>query len=295
MSLTHYLLVDGLLKPDALKQLYGRQENLEIEPLYLGTRWVNLKDKGPILVQASEPLREAWHSDPQWQGCASLLASHAPLLEIANHLRHFICPPDALGNASLLRFSDPVILHHWVSSLDAGQLQRTLGPIEQLWVADPRQPWQPVPLPPTKGIARFCASGKPAPWAAGFALQGTAQLEAFEQATVFVFQQRLYAFLVRQYPGAFAAHSSEQIDHWLAQSLSSGRDWGLVSEFGLATWARYRLTLGEDFATRSEGAFAQWLGQQTAPRCTSPEQQLDDFDLYRNSLPAGMPPSLSGR
>lgn len=279
MSLAHYLLVDGLLKPDALKQLYGRQENLEIEPLYLGTRWVNLKDKGPILVQASEPLKEAWHSDPQWQGCASLLASHAPLLEIANHLRHFICPPDALGNASLLRFSDPVILHHWLSSFDAGQLQRTLGPIEQLWVAEPRQPWQPG-----KSIATFYGSATPEPWATGFALQGAAQLEAFEQATVFVFQQRLYAFLIRESPDAFAAHSSEQIDHWLEQSLSSGRDWGLVSEFGLATWARYRLALGEDFASRSDGAFQEWLEQQNAPRCTSPEQQLDDFDLYHDSL-----------
>lgn len=284
MSQAHYLLVDGLLKPDALKQLYGRRENLEIEPLYLGTRWAQFKDKGPILVLASGPLREAWHSDPQWQNCASLLTSHAPLLEIANHLRHFICPLDALGNASLLRFSDPVILHHWLSSFDAGQLQRTLGPIEQLWVAEPAQPWQPAPLPPNKGIATFCGSAKPEPWAAGFALQGAAQLEAFEQATVFVFQQRLYAFLIRESPGAFAAHSSEQIDRWLEQSLSSGRDWGLISEFSLATWARYRLALGEDFVSRSDGAFQDWLSQQNAPRCTSPEQQLDEFDLYHDSL-----------
>ncbi|MCO8169297.1 DUF4123 domain-containing protein [Pseudomonas sp. 21LCFQ02] len=285
MNLTHYLLVDGLLMPDALRQLHGRQENLDIEPLYLGTRWADFQAQGPILVQASASLRDAWPSDPHWQSCASLLASGATLLKIANHLRHFICPPDALGNASLLRFSDPVVMHHWLSSFAAGQLDLTLGPIDELRVAAPRQPWQAA-----KGIAAFRVTGERQPWAVGFALQGAQQLEAFEQATVFVFQQRLYNWLLGEYPTAFAGQSPNQIDQWLEQSLSSGREWGLITEFGFATWARYRLALGEDFVTAPDGAWQQWLRQQTAPRCTSPEQQLDDFDLHHNSLTA----SLSG-
>ncbi|MCF5602739.1 DUF4123 domain-containing protein, partial [Pseudomonas syringae] len=39
MNLANYLLIDGVLRPDAIKQVYQRAEPMEIMPLYLGTRW----------------------------------------------------------------------------------------------------------------------------------------------------------------------------------------------------------------------------------------------------------------
>lgn len=46
MNFANYLLIDGLLRPDAIKQLYQRSEPLSIKPLYLGTRWAPLKERG---------------------------------------------------------------------------------------------------------------------------------------------------------------------------------------------------------------------------------------------------------
>ena len=66
MNSGNYLLIDGVLCPDALRQLYQRGEPLSIKPLFLGTRWEPLKEQGPILVQAHAPSRlmEEWRTSP---------------------------------------------------------------------------------------------------------------------------------------------------------------------------------------------------------------------------------------
>ncbi len=281
MSAQAFVLIDGLLLPDALKTLYGRGETLEIDPLYLGTRWDGLKDKGPILVQASDRLRDEWQQQDHWQACSCLLHSPAPRSAIIGHLRHFICPPDHLGNASLLRFADPLVLHFWLASQEQAHRNRTLGPIERVQVASPRQPWHPEPATAMAGITTFAIDGDPYQWQSRFAVQGPAQLEAFEHAFDFLFKRRLHAWITRLTPTAFADQRPEQIDAWLDEVLRSGRDWGLVSEFALATWAEYSHTLGQDFTTSAGGDWQRWLTEHPTPLCPAPEQQLDAFDLYR--------------
>lgn len=280
MSGALFLLVDGLLKPDALRQLYARQENLDIEPLYMGTRWSQLKDKGPILVKASERLSQAWRSDADWRRCACLLQSRASMVDLARHLRRFLCPPDYLGNASLLRFADPLVLCHWLGSFDQSHRDRVLGPIDSLWVERPRQPWQP-PHASAEETVQFAVLAPVTTWDPGFALQGQAQLDALEQAHDFLFQRRLYQAIHHEDPAAFTALPSAAIDAWLADALCSGRDWGLTSEFALATWAWYRHELGTDFIDVADGPYQTWL--QLQPQCAElpPELRLDAFDQYR--------------
>lgn len=55
MNQANYLLIDGLLRPDAVKQLYQYDEPIEIAPLYLGTRWAEIMDLGPVLVRTAHP------------------------------------------------------------------------------------------------------------------------------------------------------------------------------------------------------------------------------------------------
>lgn len=286
MSAQAFVLIDGLLLPEALRQLYGRGETLEIDPLYLGTRWQNLKDKGPILVQASERLEGEWLRERHWHASSSLLYSQAAMPMLAAHLRHFLCPPDYLGNASLLRFADPLVMHAWLTSQEQAHLNRTLGPIEQLQVAIPRQPWHREQASATHGIATFARDRTEQAWQPSFAVQGPAQLEAFERAYDVLFKQRLHAWITRQTPGAFATEQPEQIDNWLDHSLRSGRDWGLISEFALATWAEYGHAQGLDFVHAPDGLWQQWLAEHPEQQNLAPELRLDAFDLHQEQRTA---------
>ncbi|GAB7532890.1 hypothetical protein PS3A_53060 [Pseudomonas sp. 3A(2025)] len=289
MTAQAFVLIDGLLLPEALRQLYGRGETLEIDPLYLGTRWSPLKDKGPILVQASERLENEWLHKGHWHACSSLLYSQAAMPTLAAHLRRFLCPPDYLGNASLLRFADPLVLHAWLSSQEQAHLDRTLGPIEQLRVAIPRQPWHRESASVADGIATFARDRTEQAWESSFALQGPAQLEAFEQAYDFLFKRRLYDWITRETPGAFATERSEQIDNWLDHSLRSGRDWGLISEFALATWVRHSHALGLDFVNAPGSVWQQWQAKHPEQQALAPELRLDAFDIYQEQRETAEP------
>ena len=45
-----FLLVDGVLRQDALQWLYGAGDSIDVIPLYNGTRWDGVKELGPILA-----------------------------------------------------------------------------------------------------------------------------------------------------------------------------------------------------------------------------------------------------
>lgn len=139
MDKSNYLLIDGMLRPDAIKQLYQLTEVLEIAPLYLGTRWSNIMDMGPVLVQlpSQSVLAREWHGDAAQRIDACIFHSSASLKIVAAHLRQYLNPDDYLGNSSLLRFADPLVMHHWLSSYSREHLSQALGPIQQLWVQPP--------------------------------------------------------------------------------------------------------------------------------------------------------------
>ena len=43
-----FLLVDGVLRQDALQWLYGAGDSIDVIPLYNGTRWDGVKELGPF-------------------------------------------------------------------------------------------------------------------------------------------------------------------------------------------------------------------------------------------------------
>ena len=77
----NFVLMDGGLRPDAIKQLYQRGEPLEVIPLYIGTRWQALQDSGPLLIalQGSSGLINDIRQSAFEQADASLLYSRASM------------------------------------------------------------------------------------------------------------------------------------------------------------------------------------------------------------------------
>lgn len=113
-----FLLLDGVLRQDALRWLYGAGEPIEVIPLYNGTRWDGVKELGPILVglDSHSSLLGEWRSSLNLQRQASKLQSSATLNDVADHLSQFITITDNLGSYSLFRFADPLVSSYWLGS-----------------------------------------------------------------------------------------------------------------------------------------------------------------------------------
>ncbi|SES17399.1 DUF4123 domain-containing protein [Pseudomonas sp. NFPP19] len=279
-SQANYLLIDGALRPDALVSLYQRGEALEIEPLYLGTRWDELKDLGPILVSAQHAsnLISEWQQSPIWQADTCLLFSRAPLRQVAEHWRRFIAPPDVLGGNGLLRFADPRVMHHWLSSYPSEQLSQVMGPVERMWINTPPHSWNPFDSP---CLTSFSHSDLSEPRTIPLATLSEEQLTALEQAYHWQFKEQLYEWLNQRDPLTFTRLSSEQIERWLEYVLSSGNAWGLVSERALVIWAETCVDWGKDFATRPQGPYQDWLDLNPEHASLAPELRIEALDDYR--------------
>lgn len=276
----NFLLIDGVLRPDAIAHLYQRGEPLEIEPLYLGTRWAELHDLGPILVsvQNSSNLISEWLQNHSTMSDSSPLFSRASLSDVADHLRNFICPPDLNGNAGLLRFADPLVMHYWLSSYGPEHLRQVLGSIETIWVKTPAHTWQSSgTTPPTLFTRTHAAESLDK----NFNRLGENQIAALEDAYRWQFKERLYAWLNTRDPETFSLLSSAQTERWLDYVLDHGNAWGLVSERGLVTWAETCVDWGRDFATRPDSPYQDWLSLAPENGRLAPELRIEALDDYR--------------
>lgn len=283
MNPGNYLLVDGVLRSDAIRQLYQRDEPLSIKPLFLGTRWEALKDQGPILVQAHTPSRlvEEWRTSPDWHLDASALYSPAPAQVVSDHLRRFIAPPDHLGRCSLLRFADPVVLHHWLSSYSADNLASVLGPIEHIWLRQPVHSWQPRPRAP---FTSFIRQRPPRAWTGDAALLAEPQLTGLKEASWWLYKERLYKWLGSLDAGTFADKTGPQIENWFTHALDGARRWGLYTEYGIAIWAELCQLWGLDFIDVKDGPYRQWLNEHPEQTRLMPEMRIEALNSFRVRL-----------
>lgn len=274
-SQANYLLVDGALRPDALVTLYRRQELFEIAPLYLGTRWKALYEMGPILVKPSRDstLLSDWLNDESLWADSTLIDSQAPIQQLADHLRQFINPAQSSERAALLRFSDPLVAHFWLSSFSkhTGAL---LGPIDCWWVANPTQNWEPRAQSPWQGFSGGLNSET---WH-DHALLAADQMSALEQVQRWRFIGRIHAWLSIRNPQLFAAMDSSEITQWLNSGLQTGLDWGLSTERGLAIWMEICADDGQAFITSQESLYHNWLIKNPTAARMSPEDRIDAFD-----------------
>ncbi|NAS96260.1 hypothetical protein CU664_06660 [Pseudomonas syringae pv. actinidifoliorum] len=280
MDKSNYLLIDGMLRPDAIKQLYQLTEVLEIAPLYLGTRWSNIMDMGPVLVQlpSQSVLAREWHGDAAQRIDACIFHSSASLKIVAAHFRQYLNPDDYLGNSSLLRFADPLVMHHWLSSYSGEHLSQVLGPIQQLWVQPPLRGWQHgnVSPPATFLNEQPNTTSKP-----HFAPLGEPQLKAFENCYRWLFEERIHDWLRKSDPLAFANQTDDQIESWLKLALDSAMAWGLTCENALATWADICHDWGLDFTEQPQGPYQSWRALYPEHLQLSPELRINVLDEYR--------------
>ncbi|PBQ01830.1 hypothetical protein CCL07_16390 [Pseudomonas congelans] len=283
MNKGNYLLIDGMLRPEAIKQLYQCDESIEIAPLYLGTQWSEIMDLGPVLVYAAHPseLIAQWHRHPEQRLDACVFLSNASLKIVSEHLQRFLTPFDYLGNSSLLRFADPLVMHYWLSSCGAEHLCSTLGPIEQFWVQSPLRNWQKNR---DQAVTKFVNERPYQASQEGFPLLGEPQLQAFESCYRWLFEERLYEWVKKQDPLAFLDQSDDQIEIWLKRVLDSAIEWGLVSEYALATWADICHDWGLGFASSPQGHYQSWRAQYPEQQRLPPELRVAVLDEYRQKV-----------
>ncbi|MDD2058470.1 DUF4123 domain-containing protein [Pseudomonas sp. GD03860] len=260
VSSANYLLIDGVLRPDALSALYQRTEVLEIEPLYLKTRWAPLHDLGPILVSihGSANLVDETLDNATRQADASLLHSDASMSNVADHLRRFIDPPDVLGGNGLLRFADPLVTHHWLDSYQGAHLDAVLGPISTWHVPQSPHAWERSELPVWRSFARQAAQPG---WVDSLGRLGEGQLSALDQAARWKLIEQLYRSLEKDHPRHLARVDKGQLNRWFNERLDQAQAWGLGSERSVAIWVEFSLRWGDDFTSRLDAPYQQWLAR----------------------------------
>ncbi|WP_415753109.1 DUF4123 domain-containing protein [Pseudomonas glycinae] len=276
----NYLLIDGVLRPNAIASLYQLGEPLEIEPLYLGTRWTELNDLGPILVKphGSSSILRNWQQNELARDDSCPLFSRFSLNDVAEHLRHFIAPLDVNGGNGLLRFADPLVMHYWLSSYGQEHLSHVLGPIETIWTKSPIHSWR---APVATSITPFPRVQSKESREKNFALLGEQQLSALELAYRWQFKERLYAWLNIRDAQTFSLLNEDQIEWWLEHVMDSANAWGLVSERGMVTWAEACVDWGRDFTSNPDSPYQEWLIQNPEKARLAPELRIEALDDYR--------------
>ncbi len=272
-----FLLVDGVLRQDALQWLYAAGEDIEVIPLYNGTRWDGVKEIGPILVglDTHSPLLNEWQHNPLFQRQASKLQSSAPLNDVADHLSQYITVTDDLGSYSLFRFADPLVTSYWLNSYPSSAYQSLLGPIGE-WL---------VPLSPPRwapSVAVEWHSYRPQPHSP--TLEGKLnhladdQVQALEQAYRRSFKERLYDWLNEDYPQTLSILAEQERDLWLEQRLLDAEAWGLVNEQSIAIWIERCVCWGDDFTTRLDSPYQAWLAKVPEAQKLPPERRIQALD-----------------
>ncbi|WP_442113481.1 DUF4123 domain-containing protein [Pseudomonas sp. NUPR-001] len=273
----NYLLIDGALRADALASLYALAEPVEIEPLYLGTRWTELKHLGPLLVAVADSstlIGETWQRAGQ-QADASLLYSQAPLRAVADHLRRFIAPADAQGNKGLLRLADPLVARHWLGSYQDAQRDAVLGPI-QAWHLPPTPHAWVLDAPPE--WLTFTRSAASPTWVDEYARFADAQMQALDQAARWRFKERLHQRLQHSHSQPLARIENARLSRWLDERVEEAQAWGLVSQRSLAIWVEYSLRWGEGFAQNLQSPYQRWLARTPSALKLAPELHIQQMD-----------------
>lgn len=273
----NFVLMDGGLRPGAIKQLYQRSEPLEVIPLYIGTRWQALQDLGPLLValQGSSSLIHDIRQRAFEQADASLFYSRASMYAIAEHLRRFIAPPDVLGGHGLLRFADPLVTRSWLGSYQREHLDAVMGPIEAWYIPEIPHTWEPAQPFEWRSVLR---AATPPEWVKAYAQLGEAQLTALDQAARWRFMERLNRRLEHNHPALMATLDRRTRTQWFEQRLDEADAWGLSSERSLAIWTEYSLRWGPGFTSRPNSPYQQWLADTPEALKRAPELRIQQMD-----------------
>lgn len=273
----NYLLVDGALRPNAMGALYRRGEALDIWPIYHGTRWREIREQGPILVavaQSSSLISETYQAQAH-RPDASLLYSTAPVDAVVRHLQRFIAPADLRSPPALLRFADPLVTLHWLSSYQGTHRDALLGPIEAWHVPEHAHTWAPVS--PTAWQS-FTRQGPVPEWDEASTAMGPAQHAALDRAGRWGLKERLYRVLENNHPQHLAQIEQDHLTHWFDERLDEAQAWGLTSARGHAIWIEYSLRWGLGFTQQDDGPYQQWLAYTPEVLGLDPDRHIKQLD-----------------
>lgn len=272
-----FLLVDGVLRQDALKWLYATGEPIEVIPLYNGTRWDGVKELGPILVGLDDhsSLLSEWQSSRHLQRQASRIQSSASLNDVADHLSHYLTISDDSGSYSLFRFADPLVTSYWLGSYPSSAYRSLLGPLSEWLVPLPPPSWAP-----SRDVEWQSYRPQPNSPKLGCKLNHLSddQVQALEQAYRRSFKERLYGWMTEDYPQTLSGLGEQERGHWLEQRLLDAEAWGLVNERSIAIWLERCACWGDDFAIRSDSPYQAWLARTPDAQKLPPERRIQALD-----------------
>lgn len=282
-AMTH-ALVDGVRYPNALKRLYSRDDIEDIEPLYLMTRWSSLAEQGPILVRlkSSRLADEACaNDDSKLYRSLSLMSSQASTSELSRHLGQFVTFNGEGGHEQLLRFADPLVTRHWLSSYGNALPAALMGPIDTWWVADWVPNWA-KPHPVIWQAFRPQPSGAPTTTVPSdtFPPMGRDQFAALEAVTCWQLKERLTGYFTVHMPEDWQYLSAEGRSLWLDERLDDAAAWGANTERQIAIWLSLSLRWGKDFMTVRDGLYAHWIAQTSKQKPLSRQEQLYALDVW---------------
>ncbi|MFN3581877.1 MAG: DUF4123 domain-containing protein [Pseudomonas sp.] len=272
-----YLLFDGVLRENLLPWLYQQDEPLEITPLYVGTRWAELHDIGPVLVQPSPTgqLLANYERHASLWSCCSLLTSTQPSKVLVGHLQQFIAVTDTLSSHSLLRFADPLVIQYWLDSYGLEALGQILGPIDEWRVAAHQPRWAQTD---EAAWLRFSSSASRTIEPARSPNHlGEEQINALDQAHERRLQDRLDRWIEETYP-AFRSARLDTWGAWLEKRLHAAREWGLTTERSATVWLDGCIRLGDDAFNTTNSPYSQWLAARPEARASHPDQRIQAFD-----------------
>ncbi|WP_447894156.1 DUF4123 domain-containing protein [Vreelandella sp. GE22] len=295
-----HALIDGVCYPKALKRLYGRSDIEEIVPLYLGTRWKELAEHGPLLVKLGGTglINEASAGNTDWLYRAmSFFSSQSDTRQISRHLRRFITFKGAANVEQLLRFADPLVTRHWLESYGSALPAHVMGPIDTWWVAHWSPRWSDRRAVTWQAFTLADAPLTPNAFAASahcqapdFLPMADAQYAALEAVTQWQLKERLTDHFQQQAAAAWQRLPAEQRGQWLDERLADALAWGANTHRQLAIWVDLSLHWGDDFSTASDGLYQRWRAHEEQALRLSAVEQLYALDRWSRTGAAATSP-----
>lgn len=232
------LLLDGVSVEKLPQHLYQWTENPEFEPLYLGTRWAELGDISPCLVQIkaqNNPIltrflnasREEWghlvFSDQSWD-------------QLVAHFRWLTSVMHPLGEEVLLRIADPAVTHALLAHAETIKDPTLFGPCKQIVTADAALDcWyinnRPGSAPAPDHSKRYRLS--------------EAQLSQLDEVNFRNVVMRLDAHMQEYFPAYQAQSTPRQRWEHLHAQASTSYDRGFNTELDITLYANIHGFLGE--------------------------------------------------
>lgn len=267
-----YALIDGVMRQTAIKDIYKSKEPIQVIPLYMGTRFQDNYDLGPILVASLNNNLTQKLQQEDWPTSTTIITSDETLATVSEHLKQFIEVTNDTGSNALFRFADPLTTWYWLNSYSENALVDIMGPITTWQVAEPSPDWNKQPI-------TWQLFTNPKTEVLGFRLDylNEPQMDALNQAANFRFKNKIYQWLQLENPNVLVNKSPEQITQWIDTTLTKAEAFNLTTERTLAIWVDLCADYGQDFVNKKDSLYQRWLAENTQFKVLPADLKIEKF------------------